>query len=596
MIIMGVTEAHDASACLMIDGEVIAAAQEERWTGLKGDYGLPVNAIKFCMEFAGVKADDIDIVALASHNWNPVLTKIKRNANFSVSDWIQEQHDFWRHKLGINKLAMCGSEEAERESYYDIFKDRSNFKYDSIYDMDHLLTGYMNNWEMEQMRDVRIQAVVYHLGIPAHKVRFIKHEDCHTFYSYYGSHLAGEEVLALTAEGSGDYSNSTVSIFTPNGRTEISYSTENHLGHIYQYITLILGMKPAQHEYKVMGLAPYANEYEVRKSYKAFHRILKVAGTDIVFWDKPKDLYFHFREALEGHRFDGIAGGLQAWLEEMLNLWVRCCVEKTGIRKLVCSGGVFQNIKAGKAISELECVDDISILPATGDTSLSIGACYYQNGGGKPLEHMYLGPDVVNHPLTKGLIGGMIGDKTIEKSGAYMVAKLLSEGKIIARCAGRMEFGQRALGNRSILADPRNPAIVEKLNKAIKRRDFWMPFTPSILEDSIDNYIIDDKGLDARFMCMAFESSTEGEKVLSAAIHPADKTIRPQLVDWNTNPEYHAIIKEFKDLTGVAGILNTSFNLHGEPIVLGAEDALRVFENSAIDYLILGDYLIGKRN
>ncbi|KKN08870.1 hypothetical protein LCGC14_1052390 [marine sediment metagenome] len=606
MKILGIGDAHDASVALMVDGEIIAAVQEERFSLLKGDYGYPKHSIDYCLEFANLKPEDIDIVTVPSHGWNPVLIKLKRNANFSVEDWKDEQFDFWKWELGLAEFEVDGCR--RYENYYDIYKERAkDWQLDKYYPFDHLIDQYQNKFGkqdiIKEAQKIRLKYIQEQF--PKSKIKVTTHEDAHTYYSYYGSHLVGQEVLALTAEGVGDYSNSTVSIMGDfnKPRKELSFSRTCEIGHIFQYVTLLLGMKPAQHEYKVMGLAPYSNKYEEEKSYQVFKNILKVdEDLRIVYDKKPRDLYFHFREALEGHRFDGTAAGLQRWTEEILCKWVTKCVEKTGIRKLVVSGGVFQNIKACKAISELDCVDDISVLPATGDTSTSIGACYYQNGGGKPLEHMYLGPDIES--MTYGKYKKLKEKYDIRShasvngfgyGGTQKVAKLLSEGKIIARCSGRMEFGQRALGNRTIMADPRNPKIVKRLNEAIKNRDFWMPFTPSILKSHFHEYVVNTDKLDARFMCMAFESTCYAEQDLPAAIHPADTTIRPQEVSVTDNKEYFDIINEFGKLTGVPAILNTSFNLHGEPIVLGAKEALRVFENSDIDGLILNDYLILKK-
>lgn len=625
MIILGINDAHDASAALMIDGIIVAAGQEERWTGLKGDYGYPKNAIDFCLSFANIKPDEVDIVTVPSQGWNPVLIKLKRNANFTVQDWITEQHKFWKYelklepwygiipgKMTINVLTGDKSFELGYPwSYWDIYKDRG-FILDKYYPFDHLIDKYQDKYAdsniIKEAQKIRLKYIQDRF--PKSCVNITIHEDAHTYYSYYGSHLAGEEVLALTAEGVGDYSNSTVSIFNPQSeyRKELSYSIENHIGHIYQYITLLLGMKPAQHEYKVMGLAPYADKHEIEKSYNVFKDILKVDDElRVIFKNKPKDLYFHFKDALEGHRFDGIAGALQKWTEEILCKWVTKCVEKTGIRKIVCSGGVFQNIKAGKAINELDCVDDISILPITGDASTSIGACYYQNSGGKPLTTMYLGPDPLDKIdyysefkfrkklKEKYIVNHRDQAECTRRSFEENIAIILSQGKILGRCSGRMEFGHRALGNRSILTDPRNPAIVKRLNSAIKHRDWFMPFTPTVL-NKFQSSINNPKKLDARFMCMAFDSTEWARKCLPAALHPADLTVRPQVLNREDNPEYWNIINEFRHITGIGALLNTSFNLHGEPIVLGAKEALKTFENSGLDGLILSNYLIMKRD
>jgi len=594
MIILGIQEAHDASAALMIDGEIVAAAQEERFTGLKGDYGFPKKAIEACFKSAGVNSSQLNEVALASHNWNPVLTKIKRNANFSVDDWVKEQREYWKPTLL----------EKKRVVYYELFKDRADFKYDEIYPMDHLLTGYMDEPEMREMAELRKKTLAKLLGVSEKIVNTITHEDCHTFYSYFASDMR-EKVLALTTEGIGDYSNGTVSIFSENGRRELASTKENHIGHIYQYVTLLLGMKPNQHEYKVMGLAPYSNIKEKVKSLDVFKTVLKVDGLNIVYDRKPKDLYFTFKRALEGHRFDGIAGALQQWVEGLLREWTKKCISKTRIGKICFSGGVAQNIKAVKAMMELEEVNDIFVPPAAGDTSLSIGACYYtmwkhiketRQSFSKlhALDNIYLGPEYSDEEIEKTLEKNGVRSRyrVIEGVTQADVARQISDGMIIARCTGRMEFGLRALGNRSILADPRRLETVQRINSAIKFRDFWMPFTPTILAERAYDYIINPKHMQSPFMTMAFESTTLARKELRAALHPADLTVRPQILEEWRNPDYYSLIKEFEKVTGVGGILNTSFNLHGFPIVLGPKEALYTFDNSELDGLLLNDYLI----
>jgi len=330
-----------------------------------------------------------------------------------------------------------------------------------------------------------------------------------------------------------------------------------------------------------------------------------VEGLHIKFNEKPKDLYFHFLESFQGHRFDGIAGALQVFLENLLTTWVQNCVDETGIKRIVFAGGVAQNIKACKKISGLETVDDLLVSPAAGDSSLPIGACYYamwnyltqhnlDTGIMKPLDNIYLGPEYPDEEIQEVLKEkGMYSKYRVTKGlDPRDIARLLTEGKIIARCAGRMEFGLRALGNRSILADPRDYRIVRKINEAIKFRDFWMPFTPTILAEREADYIVNPKNLSSPFMTMAFDSTELAQKELIAALHPADLTVRPQILQEKRNPGYYSIIKEFEKLTGVGGILNTSFNLHGYPIVLGPEAAIFTFENSDLDGVLIGDYYI----
>lgn len=597
-VVLGLVDAHDASAALMIDGEVVAAAQEERFSGLKGDYGYPRQAIDACLKTAGITSRDIDEVALASHIFNPVLTKIKRNANFSVDDWVQEQLQFWRPSLL----------EGKKINYYSIFKDKPRFRCDSTYPMDHLLNGYMDEKEMKEVRGIRIGTIARELNIPSENVGTVTHEDCHNFYAYFASPFRGS-VLAMTAEGCGDYSNGSVSVMEmQEGRRELASNHDNHIGHIYQYACLWLGLKPSQHEYKVMGLAPFANSKELEKSYRVFERILKVDGLNIVYDQKPPDLYFHFRDKLEGHRFDGIAGAVQKMTENLLCQWVRNAVKVSGLSRVVFSGGVAQNIKAGKSVMELPEVDSVFIPPAAGDASVSIGACYYatwshlkKTGGDprviKPLENLYLGPEYGDAEIRAALEadGAFSRYDVREGVGAAETARLLADGKIIARCSGRMEFGLRALGNRSIMADPRSHDTVRKINQAIKFRDFWMPFTPSILKERAKEYVLNTKNVVDSYMTMAFESTDRARTDLVAALHPADFTARPQVLERHMNPDYYDIIKEFERLTGVGGILNTSFNLHGMPIVLGPKEALYTLGNSDLDGLSMNRFLVLKK-
>ncbi len=593
-VVLGIHDAHDASACLMVGGKVVAAAQEERFSGLKVDYGYPKQAIEACLRTAGLSSSDIDQVVLASHSWNPVLTKIKRNANFSVQDWVKEQREFWWPRLFEGRYV----------NYYDLYKDRPDFIYDDIYDIDHLLSGYMDKSELGAVAKLRKNSVASLLGVPVDKITAALHEDCHTFYSYFGSPLRGE-TLALSSEGIGDYSNSTVSRFSEKGFQQLAYSTHNHLGHIYQYITLLLGMKPGQHEYKVMGLAPYANSYETKKSYKVFTKILKVNGLVIEFDEKPSDLYFHFRDALEGHRFDGIAGGLQLFLENILSEWVINAVNETGLDRIVFSGGVSQNIKANMKLLELDQVSDLYVCPAAGDTSLSVGACYYgmwkylQDNGMDteclhPFDDIYQGPEYSNQDAERAIDEvGLAGRYTIRRGVSDdEIAGMLADGMILARCCGRMEFGLRSLGNRSILADPSNPNSLPRINSAIKHRDFWMPFTPSILAERADDYLINPKNARCPYMTLAFNTTPLAKKHLLSALHPADHTARPQVLERDANPGYYDIIKAFERKTGVGAILNTSFNLHGDPVVLGPKPAIHTLEHSDLDGLILEDLLI----
>lgn len=590
MYILGIHDGHDASAALMKDGAIVAAVQEERFTGLKGDYGYPKKSIEYCLNFVGLTANDMDIVTLSGYATNPVLTYIKRNANFSVTDWVTEQDEFWKPL----------KYEDRKVHYYNLYKDKFE-QTEQYYDTSGLLEGYMSEEELDEFFKRRKQYIITDLNIPEEKLIVTNHETNHKCYALFASKFRKEDVLILTAESIGDDYNGTVSLYK-DGKIESLYNMyHNHLGHLYQYVTLILGMKPNQHEYKVMGLAPYANDYETNKAYNVFKDILEVDGLEVKFKNRPKDFYFEIRDKLKDCRFDGIAAGMQKFLETILCQWVENCVTHTGVKNVVMAGGVAQNIKAMKAISELDCVENIFIPPAAGDTSNCIGTCYniaYQNNleNISPLNNIYLGPSFSQEEIKESIDKHNLADEfTItENITNEDIAKHLADGKIIGMMRGRMEFGLRALGNRSIIADPSNPMVLDFINQKVKKRDFWMPFTPSMLDYRTKDYIKNPKNLYSPYMAMAFESVEENRLAFPAAMHPADKTVRAQIVEKEKNADYYDLIQEFEKITGHGVVLNTSFNLHGNTVVLGPKEAINTFLNSKIDILIIENIMISR--
>lgn len=597
-LILGIHDGHDCSAALLKGGEIVAACQEERFSGLKGDYGYPRESIHYCLRHAGVTGKDLDGVALSGASLNPVLSYLKRNANFSVSDWIKEQDSFWK-PLKFEKRQV---------NYLDLYRDHPKFRFDKYYDFEGMLSGYMSAEEMGMFLNSRTKMIVQDLGVDKHKIHVLNHETNHKCYALFASHFRNEPVLVLTSEGVGDKYNATVSVYR-DGRIEtVANLLENHLGHIYQYVTLILGMKPAQHEYKVMGLAPYSNDYETNKAYNVFKKYLKVEGLEVKWDQRPADLYFTVRDELKECRFDGIAGGVQKFLEERLCDWVRNCVNHTGVRKVVFGGGVAQNIKANKSISELPEVDDLFVPPAAGDTSNSVGACYqlyyammpktYEaHAYLKPLKHVYLGPSFTTQE-SAAVVRAELDDarwQVIENVTNAEIARRLARGEILGCMRGRMEFGLRALGNRSILADPSKSDTIDRINAKIKFRDFWMPFTPSMLAYRAKDYLKNPKHLRSPFMTLAFDSVPDARHAFPAGMHPADKTVRAQILDEEANPRYFDLIREFEKITGHGVILNTSFNLHGLPVVLGPKEAVYTLKNSGLDGLLLEDMLIVRK-
>ena len=587
MLTLGIHDGHNATAALMQDGQLLAAVSEEKMTYKKNDMGFPQNAINECLKITGVKPEKIDLVAFSTINLPLNYLRIKREYSFTIRDWLNEQEYYWKPKIfagRINQEYLAKINEDER------FKTPQTYSFDGI---PYLLTDEENRFYLNKIRKGTLQKLY---GIEPAKIREFRHHLCHQYYAYFGSPFRGEKTLIVTADGGGDGENGTVSIAENDKIRNIASNNCSDLARIYRYITLILGMKIGEHEYKVMGLAPYATNYEIKKCDKVFKDVFHVPDLLIEYKNRPPDLFFYFRDNLADCRFDGIAGGVQIMVEEVGGEWLKKLTTKLNLARVVFSGGLSQNVKLNKVIGELDSVKEFYITASGGDESLAIGACYAaQKIQGQDhfqsMEDNYLGPEP-QQPEIEVALKKLTKYKITSPVTNTEIARLLSQNLVIARLKGRLEFGARALGNRSILANPANREMVRKINNKIKFRDFWMPFAPSILDSYADRYLINPKKFLSDHMTMAFDTTEEGREKLAAAIHSDDHTVRPQIVRRSTNPDYYDLIEEFAKITGIGAVLNTSFNLHGLPIVCNPQQAVQVFENSDLDGMVIGDYLI----
>lgn len=591
MIILGIHDGHNSSAALLVDGKLIAALAEERLSRNKHQYGYPERAIQAVLEVAGITIKDVDRIAMATATLPPAYYYTSRNSNFSIADYWKEQKEYWYPKLY----------EGKDPSYMEIFSsyvDRENFPYDQSLIADE--KDHKGMWK------ARLKHLTSTLGVSEDQVFVHDHHEAHAYYGYLASpYRKGQDVLVYTMDGGGDGHNGSVSIGRAGKPLElISKSANCNIGRIYRYATLLLGMRPADHEYKLMGLAAYNRGEFGEEAYQAFAETLQVDGLGFTYKVPVKDHFFHFKDRLEGQRFDAIAYGVQRRTEELLTEWVANGVKQTGIGNVVMSGGVAQNIKANKIIWEMDGIQQLFIPPGPGDESVSIGAAY--------AEAVRLGLDIDRiESIPNGYFGPAfeeadveqaIKDADIEAAGWTArkvtpadVAKVLADGDVVARFGiDKQEFGARALGNRSIIADPRRPDVIHHINKLVKMRDFWMPFAPSILAEREADYMINPKGIDGRFMAIGFDSTPLAREHMPAGLHPFDRSARPQIVRKEDNPGYHAIIKAFEAETGVGAVLNTSFNIHGEPIVGTPEQAIDTFRRCGLHHLLLGSDLISK--
>lgn len=584
-----------STASLFIDGKIVGAVSEERFTRKKNDDEFPRHSIDYLLKEFNVKPEELDGVAIASYIQGLPFTLL-RTAQWTVQDYVKAQREKWYPELF----------EGKKVSLLDIFpeKIKKDFYPQNYWQWDNL------EKQSETFPKDREQIVADYLKIPVEKVRRIEHHRCHAAYGYYASTFRDEKVLVLTIDAMGDGKNATINIVHTDGSIERVFQTDQcHLGRIYRYMTLLMGMKPNEHEYKVMGLAPYGKPSIAKAALEVFRKTLYVDGIEFKYKEKPTDTYYWFKERLEGCRFDGIAAALQTWTEELMTTWVSNAIKEFNISTVVLSGGVSMNVKANGKIGELPGVKKLFIGGTSSDESmaLSSGICLAQDltieksakwdpKKVESLPHLYLGPQATLEDEKKAVAAVPTDRYTVsEKYTTEQIAELLASGKVLARCVGRMEFGQRSLGNRSILADPIDTKVVEKINRMVKNRDFWMPFAPVMLDRFVDEYIVNPKGFESPHMTLAFETTAKGFECLPAGCHPADKSARAQILHRDANPELYQLMEAFEKKTGRGALMNTSFNLHGYPIVNTPDEAVDVLVRTELDGLILNNYLIVKR-
>jgi carbamoyltransferase len=566
MVYLGVHDGHNASACLVRDGRIEFAIQEERLTGVKNEFGYPGRAVAACLEHGRITPNDVAAVAFATLRHTP-----------SRHRSVDQRAAFARERTArglFRRLCLW-------YPYYRLASD----------------LGWRERLANAERSGFR----------PEQAVRF-EHHLCHAATAYYGMRRdPGRPYLVVTCDGHGDLTSAGVWRVEAGRFERLGHTPFDHsLGAIYGQITGALGFTPLEHEYKLMGMAPYAARRHAEAILARLRRVLVLDGAELRFRRgtllPTMALSRRMMGLIRGERIDNVCAALQEFTEEMLVGLVRAAVERSGVSHVLCAGGVFMNVKANKRIMELDGVDWLGVFPSCGDETLSMGACWLAqaeasgDGGAaiEPLGPFYLGGDVTDEACRAALAGSPHRVERLDDPEAE-VARLLAAGKIVARCRGRMEFGARALCNRSILADPRDHDVVRVINRMVKKRDFWMPFAPAVRRERLDEYFVNPKALSSPYMMLTFDSRRENFRDLIAAVHNADLTARPQVVERDHNPDVYRLLQLFESLTGRGVVLNTSFNLHGFPIVAGPREALHVFDNSGLEHLNVGNWLVSKR-
>jgi carbamoyltransferase len=575
MKILGISYGHNASVCLAEDGKITFIQSEERLNRIKNSTGFPSKTIEYINENI-CSINEIDkIIIFQNSIYGYKFLKKTKFQSVQYGGYLDVSQEVQKYFPKLRQFDIVWQIEDKIRKFLDkIYKDKIKFEF----------TQYIHK--------------VLEKNIP---VEFIEHHEAHT-YSALPFITSEENWLIVTLDAAGDFLSGTVSEYKKGKISLLSTVSHTHsLGILYSTVTSILGMRAGEHEYKVMGLAPYADKRYGEQLLNSLRSIVKVtANGKIMLTHTPATLKHKLNKIFKNQRFDNVSFAIQAITEEILIEYIKYWVLRTGMHNIALAGGVFMNVKANMHILKMDMVKKLRVVPSSGDETGALGAAiypFYINGMEVgALNNLYLGSAYSDKSVIEVLREEKCNFTYVEDIEEE-IANLLSKGEIVARFKGRMEFGARALGNRSILANPSNYAIVDEINRAIKIRDFWMPFCPSILEEDRELYTFDyaNKG-NLEYMAIAVEGRPNALKMVLAASHPRDNTIRPQFINAKENPEYHKLVTKFKSLTGIGAVLNTSFNLHGEPNVCSPTDAIHTLKHSGLKYLAINNFLVVKQS
>jgi len=549
------SQMHDSSACIARDGELLFAVAEERISRIKHDAGFPLLAIRACLDFAKVDSGQLDFIC---QGW-PAPRKVYAT---DLKCFLRGQHP---------------------ATYLNVLNSTRHFA-----SMAHQNGGF--------------NLFTQHFGPTKAQMRFVDHHLAHAISAY--SYGGFDKAAVVVMDGRGAWEASSI-WYGHDGRLDhvLTIPWPNSLGLFYAQFTQYLGFVPNSDEWKVMGLAPYGSPGVNLSEFISLNGETYRVNAPLLFERNNGTSAIAKRlgpertpESEIDDSFKNVAFAVQDACENAMQALVKLAIEKTGCRNLCLAGGVALNSKANGKIQASGIVDNIFVQPAASDDGVALGAVYapYLDGGGrlpmKPMRHAYLGPEFSDAEIEKALVTYKLRAMKLEDVAAT-TAELLANGKIIGWFQGRMEFGPRALGHRSILADPRDPEMNAKVNNAVKFREWWRPFAPSMLKEAAGEYL--EYACDSPFMILTNPVRPEKRDIIPSVTH-VDGSARPQTVEKDINPLYWNLINEFGKRTSVPVIMNTSFNLRGEAIVNTPTDAIRTFFSSGMDALVIGSYLVEK--
>ncbi len=558
MVTLGInySQMHDSSACIARDGEIVFAVAEERLSRVKHDARFPHLAIRACLEFAKARPDQLDEVCFG---------------------WQRPGASLW-HDL------KCYARGATPITYPNVLNTALHF---------------LSMWHQSGGANLFRSA----FGPTRACMRFVDHHLAHALSAFVYSGFSEATVVIMDGRGAWE---ATSMWYGHDGRLDniLMIPWPNSIGLFYAEFTDYLGFQKYSDEWKVMGLAPYGrpgiNLRDFIVTDDAPYRVnaRRLCGRGSTNRSGLESVLGPHRtpESELGERHKDVAFAVQDSCERAMMTVARMAIEKTRCRNLCMAGGVALNSKAnGKILSSGIC-DRLFVQPAAADDGVALGAALapYLEAGRRlpqsPMRHVYLGLAANDSEIESALRTCKLRYARLDDP-AKTAADLLTQGKIIGWFQGRMEFGPRALGSRSILADPRDPTMNAKMNSVVKFREWWRPFAPSLLAEAAPEYL--EGALDSPFMIVTAQVKPEKRSVIPAVTH-VDGSTRPQTVEQAVNPLYWRLISEFGKRTGVPVVMNTSFNLRGEAIVNSPTDALRTFFSSGIDALVIGSFLVEK--
>ena len=561
MKILGINHSNDAAAALVVDGRVVAASQEERFSRLKHDASFPDRAIDFCLKTQGIALGDLDAVGFF---WNPGI-----HAESPLRRLTQSVRHHVEYLYGVPARLI----------------PRLHERVSRMEETIHLASGRK---------------------LPIH---FLTHHLCHAAAAFFTSPF--EEAAILTADGYGERQSTT--IYRGRG-LELELLAEidfpHSIGSLYAALTDYLGFRANSGEGKVMGLASYGRESEyvgkLRKLIALTERGFELDLSYFEFFHERPHRYSEKLVALLGparkpesavdRRHEDIAFALQAVTEEAMLHLAGMAGRLTGAKNLCVAGGVALNCVANGRLQRETDFEKFFFYPAAGDTGTSVGAALavehllHRAPRSMEVASEYLGTGFTSAEVRAVLDRGRLRYHTLQDP-EVTAARMIADGLIIAWFQGRAEFGPRALGNRSILADPRCKEIKDLLNATVEFREPFRPYAPSVLEESCGKYFGSD--VPSPYMLRAYPTRPEMIEVLPAITH-VDGTARVQTVSAKQNPRYYRLIKEFGRITGIDCVLNTSFNIRGEPIINTVDEAIKCLMTTGLDALFVEDFLVVK--